>query len=116
MKKPKSKKKVEALTEYVGIIDTRGLDFFAEVTKDSLFHAQIRSQSNPHRHACMFLCSLPAEMKIQEVFKSLKDTWEMWNFIQAFCKELKCRPEDAKTIANIRELSKTKRKLTGKVD
>jgi len=100
--------------EYVGIIDTRGLDFFNEVNSETVFHAQIRAQSNPHRHACMFFCTMPAKMKPIAAIKHLKDTWQMWDFIQAFCKQLKCRPEDAKTIANIKELALTSKRLTGK--
>lgn len=97
---------------YVGVVDTNGLDCFDLMSPESSMKAQIRATSNKHRHSCLFLAEFPPYSNPRQAFQHCKDTWEMWEFIKAFSVELKCAPEDVKTIENLKELAKMHEALT----
>ena len=98
---------------YVGIVDTLGLDSFALLDPHIAFCMQIRAQSNPHRHACMFTATFDSKLSPEEHVKKIKDPWDMWSYVQLTCKTLKCDPKDAKTIKNIKKLADSMKECTG---
>jgi len=102
----------DEVPQYVGVVDTNGLDFFKEFTGANYQCAEIRAVSNPHRHACLFLANFKKGVKPLEAIKHCNCTWEMWGFIRAFATEIKCSPKDVKTLENIKELAETHQALT----
>lgn len=103
---PKKPKKDVPVKWYVGIVDTLGLDSLDEVGHNSSVQCmRIRAMANPQRHAKMFLASFPEKMEVLKVVRTHKDPWEMWDFIQAFAKEIRCAKEDAKTIQNMKQMA-----------
>ena len=100
--------------QYVGIVDTNGLDSFKEFTPTAAHNLKLRAELNPHRHACFFIVTFPESVNPQVFIAEAKDTWDMWSFILVAHKDLRCDPKDVNTILNIEELAEVERKLTGK--
>lgn len=109
---PKKKKPVE-VKQYVGIVDTLGLDSFAPFDSKTAFHMKIRAMANPQRHACMFLVDVPAAIDVEGNIRKTKDPWDMWAYVQMVSTEMKCQPNDAKTIKNIKKLADSMVACTG---
>lgn len=113
-RKKKAPKTEKPLKSYVGILDTLGLDSFVELSNVELMYLQLRAQSNPQRHATLFIAEFDADMEPEKHIRKIKDPWDMWNYIQLTCTQLKSKPEDAKVIKNMRKLADTMVECTGK--
>lgn len=94
------------MVTYIGIIDTEGLDRFEPLTNKSGFVCELRAQCNPQRHACTFLVDFEDCAEPSKEIKKCKNVWQMWNWIQVNGINLRCKPEDAKTIKNIKKLAR----------
>lgn len=100
------------MKEYVGIVDTEGLDRFEPLTGESMGICQIRATCNPHRHACVFIASFDDKLDPTKIVRQSGDPWDMWHCVQVMCHELKCEPHNAKTIKNLKKLATVTKQLT----
>lgn len=114
-KTAKKKKSVDNVLEknsYVGIIDTEGLDMFQRLTPQAVNIATIRAQCNPQRHAKVFMAVFEEGHEPTEHISKVKDPWDKWDYINMACIELRCRPEDVKTVNNIKKIANLLKETT----